>query len=59
MCSSEPLICEECGQIFDTIESLREHQETEREEKELRNKGIDDWILLKTEDWTILSIGCF
>jgi predicted nucleic acid-binding Zn ribbon protein len=42
MSSSEPIICGECGQIFDTIESLREHQETEREEKELRNKGIDD-----------------
>jgi predicted nucleic acid-binding Zn ribbon protein len=42
MSSSEPIICEECGQTFDTIESLREHQETEREEKELRNKGIDN-----------------
>jgi predicted nucleic acid-binding Zn ribbon protein len=35
-------MCEECGQVFDTIESLKEHQETEREEKELRNKGIVD-----------------
>jgi hypothetical protein len=42
MPSSEPIICEECEQIFDTIESLKEHQETERQEKELRNKGIDD-----------------
>jgi hypothetical protein len=41
MSSSEPL-CEGCGQIFDTIESLREPQETERQEKELRKKGIDD-----------------
>jgi hypothetical protein len=40
--SSEPIMCEECGQLFDTIESLKEHQETEREEKELRNKGIVD-----------------
>jgi hypothetical protein len=40
--SSEPIMCEECGQVFDTIESLKEHQETEREEKELRNKGIVD-----------------
>ena len=42
MSSSEPIICEECGQIFDTIESLEEHREIERQEKELRNKGIDD-----------------
>jgi hypothetical protein len=40
--SDEPLICEECGQVFDTIESLKEHQETERQEKELTNKGIVD-----------------
>jgi hypothetical protein len=40
--SSEPIMCEECGQVFDTIESLKEHQETEREEKKLRNKGIVD-----------------
>jgi hypothetical protein len=42
MPSSEPIICQECGQLFDTIESLEEHQETEREEKELRNKGMVD-----------------
>jgi hypothetical protein len=42
MSSSEPMICEECGQVFDTIESLKEHREIERQEKELRNKGIDD-----------------
>jgi hypothetical protein len=35
-------MCEECGQVFDTIESLKEHREIERQEKELRNKGIDD-----------------
>jgi hypothetical protein len=40
--SDEPLICEECGQVFNTIEALQEHQETERQEKELRNKGVDD-----------------
>jgi len=40
--SSEPIMCDECGQRFDTIESLKEHQITERQEKELRNKGIDD-----------------
>jgi hypothetical protein len=42
MSSSEPIMCEECGQVFDTIESLKEHREIERQEKELRNKGIDD-----------------
>jgi hypothetical protein len=42
MSSSELIICEECGQIFDTIESLRELQETEREEKVLRNNVIDN-----------------
>jgi hypothetical protein len=42
MSTSEPIICEEYGQTLDTIESLIEHQETERQEKELRNKGIDD-----------------
>ena len=42
MSSSEPIICEECGQMFDTIESLKEHREIEAKEKELRNKGIGD-----------------
>ena len=42
MSSSEPIMCDECGQRFDTIESLKEHQITEIQEKELRNKGIDD-----------------
>jgi transcription initiation factor IIE alpha subunit len=40
--SEEPITCEECGQEFDTIDSLKEHQEVERQEKELRSKGIDD-----------------
>jgi hypothetical protein len=42
MSSSESIICDECGQAFDTIESLKEHREIEIQEKELRNKGIDD-----------------
>ena len=42
MSSSEPIRCDECGQEFDTIDSLKEHQEVERQEKELRSKGIDD-----------------
>jgi transcription initiation factor IIE alpha subunit len=41
MPSSELLRCEECGQEFDTIDSLREHQKSEREDEELRNRGID------------------
>ena len=41
MSSSELIRCEECGQEFDTIDSLREHQKSEREDKELRNTGID------------------
>ena len=42
MSSSESLRCEECGQEFDTIDTLREHQASEREEKELRNKRLID-----------------
>jgi hypothetical protein len=34
--------CDECGQEFDTIDSLKEHREVERQEKELRSKGIGD-----------------
>jgi len=44
MSSSELVRCEECGQEFDTIDSLREHQKSEREEKELRNRGVDSWF---------------
>ena len=40
--SEEPIRCDECGQEFDTIDSLKEHREVERQEKELRSKGIGD-----------------
>jgi hypothetical protein len=30
--SEEPVRCDECGQEFDTIESLKEYQEVERQE---------------------------
>jgi hypothetical protein len=40
MPSSEIIRCKECGQIFDTIESLEEHEKSEEEEKELENKGL-------------------
>ena len=41
MPSSEILRCKICGQEFDTVESLQEHQAAE-EEQELRNKGFAD-----------------
>jgi hypothetical protein len=34
--------CQECGQAFDTIESLKEHQQAERQEKILRSEEIED-----------------
>ncbi len=42
MSSSEFLRCKICGQDFETIDSLREHEEAEKEEEELRNKGFAD-----------------
>jgi hypothetical protein len=41
MPSSEFLSCKVCGQTFDTIESLNEHMKSEKEDVELRNKGVD------------------
>jgi hypothetical protein len=40
MSSSEIIRCREYGQIFDTIESLKEHEKSEEENKELQNKGL-------------------
>jgi predicted nucleic acid-binding Zn ribbon protein len=40
--SSEILRCKECGQSFDTVESLREHMKSEKEEIENRVKGLSD-----------------
>jgi hypothetical protein len=42
MSSSEPIVCHDCGQTFDTVESLKEHQQGERQEKILRSEEIDD-----------------
>jgi predicted nucleic acid-binding Zn ribbon protein len=42
MASDESIRCEECGQEFDTVDTLKEHQTSEREEKELRNKRLID-----------------
>jgi hypothetical protein len=38
--SSELLRCKECGQLFDTVESLREHMKSERDEIENCVKGL-------------------
>jgi hypothetical protein len=38
--SSEIISCRECGQNFDTIDALREHERSEKEDKELQNKGL-------------------
>lgn len=40
--SGEELRCKECGLTFDTIESLEEHIQSERQTVEFRNKGVDD-----------------
>ena len=40
MSSSEIIRCKECGQVFDTIESLKEHEKSEEEDKELQNKRL-------------------
>jgi hypothetical protein len=37
---SEIISCKECGQHFDTIDALREHEKSEKEDKELQNKGL-------------------
>jgi hypothetical protein len=38
--SSEIISCKECGQHFDTIDALREHEKSEQEDKEIQNKGL-------------------
>jgi predicted nucleic acid-binding Zn ribbon protein len=40
--SSELLRCKECGQSFDTVESLREDMKSEKDEIESRVKGFSD-----------------
>jgi hypothetical protein len=40
MSSSEIISCKECGQHFDTIAALRDHERSEKEDKELQNKGL-------------------
>ena len=38
--SSETLTCTQCGRIFNTVEDLDEHQKSEQQDLEERNKGI-------------------
>jgi hypothetical protein len=38
--SSEIISCKECGQQFDTIDALKEHEKSEKEDKELQDKGL-------------------
>jgi len=37
--SGEIIKCK-CGQEFDTLDSLKEHERSEQEEEKLQNKGI-------------------
>jgi hypothetical protein len=34
--------CKECGQTFDTVESLREHMKSEKDEIKNRAWGLSD-----------------
>jgi hypothetical protein len=38
--SSEIISCREYGQNFDIIDALKEHERSEKEDKELQNKGL-------------------
>jgi len=38
---SGTLKCDNCGQIFDSVESLKEHKLSEKKDHELKYKGID------------------
>lgn len=37
----ENLICDICGQKFDTLESLKEHKLSEQMDVQLKEKGLD------------------
>ena len=41
MSSSEIIRCKECGEVFDTIESLKEHEKSE--ERSIRNFKTKDF----------------
>ena len=38
--SSEIISCKECGQHFDIVDALREHEKSEQQDRELQNKGL-------------------
>jgi hypothetical protein len=38
---SGSLECEVCGQVFDTLESFKEHKLSEDKDEELKYKGTD------------------
>ena len=38
---SGSLECDLCGQMFDTLESLKEHKLSENKDEELKYKGTD------------------
>lgn len=40
--SSELIRCNECGQSFDTVDSLREHMKSEKDEIKNRVRGLSD-----------------
>jgi tRNA U54 and U55 pseudouridine synthase Pus10 len=37
----ENLVCNICGQKFDTVESMKEHRLSELKDNELKGKGVD------------------
>lgn len=39
--SYEELVCDICGRVFDTVESLKEHKEAEIKEEALEYNGVD------------------
>jgi hypothetical protein len=51
--SSEIISCKECGQHFDTIDALREHEKSEQEDKELQNKGLPLKLALRRNFYKI------
>jgi transcriptional regulator NrdR family protein len=42
----ESLTCDICGQRFDTVESLEEHKLSEVKDVELKDKGVDQLMIL-------------
>ena len=51
--SSEIIKCKECGQEFDTLDSLKKKEKSEQEDKELQNKGASN-LVEKGTLWTYI-----